>query len=99
MISFSNIHKQYGKQLIFVTLFQLNPREGRPVGPAVRGRRPCSAWWSARADGVFRFRGSWQRYFRQDVEEMKSRSVLDEAIAVGPLGDLHHELADLHHAM
>src|SRR5207247_6230712 len=39
-------------------------------------------------------------YFRQDVEEMKGRSVLDQAIAgSGRLGDLHHELADLHRAM
>jgi ATPase subunit of ABC transporter with duplicated ATPase domains len=39
-------------------------------------------------------------YFRQDVEEMSGRSVLDEAIAgSGRLGDLHHELEDLQHAM
>ena len=39
-------------------------------------------------------------YFRQDVEEMSGRSVLDEAIAgSGRLGALHHELEDLQHAM
>ena len=39
-------------------------------------------------------------YFRQDVEEMKGRSVLDEAIAgSGRAGDLHHELEALQHAM
>src|SRR5262249_52895268 len=39
-------------------------------------------------------------YFRQDVEEMKGRSVLDEAIAgSGRVGDLHHELEHLQHAM
>src|SRR6185312_1598881 len=39
-------------------------------------------------------------YFRQDVEEMKGRSVLDEAIAgSGRIGDLHYELEALHHAM
>ena len=39
-------------------------------------------------------------YFRQDVEEMKGRSVLDEAIAgSGRVGDLHHELEALHRAM
>ena len=39
-------------------------------------------------------------YFRQDVEEMAGRSVLDEAIAgSGRLGDLHHELMELEHAM
>src|SRR5688500_260196 len=39
-------------------------------------------------------------YFRQDVEEMSGRSVLDEAIAgSGRPGDLHHELEDLQRAM
>ena len=39
-------------------------------------------------------------YFRQDVEEMAGRSVLDEAIAgSGRIGDLHHELEALQHAM
>ncbi len=35
-------------------------------------------------------------YFRQDVEEMQGRSVLDEAIAgSGRVGDLHHEARSL----
>lgn len=39
-------------------------------------------------------------YFRQDVEEMRGRSVLDEAIAgSGRVGDLHHELEALQHDM
>ena len=39
-------------------------------------------------------------YFRQDVEELSGRSVLDETIAgCGRVGDLHHELNDLQHAM
>ena len=39
-------------------------------------------------------------YFRQDVEEMSGRSVLDEAIAgSGRLGGLHHELEQLQHDM
>jgi len=39
-------------------------------------------------------------YFRQDVEEMSGRSVLDEAIAgSGRLGELHHELEHLQQAM
>src|SRR5947199_4957946 len=39
-------------------------------------------------------------YFRQDVEEMAGRSVLDEAIAgSGRVGDLHHELESLQHEM
>src|SRR6187397_1642341 len=39
-------------------------------------------------------------YFRQDIEEMSCRSVIDEAIAgSGRVGDLHHELESLQHAM
>jgi ATPase subunit of ABC transporter with duplicated ATPase domains len=39
-------------------------------------------------------------YFRQDVQEMSGRSVLDEAIAgSGRVGDLHHELEALQQAM
>ena len=39
-------------------------------------------------------------YFRQDVEEMSGRSVLDETIAgSGRVGALHHELEELNHAM
>jgi ATPase subunit of ABC transporter with duplicated ATPase domains len=39
-------------------------------------------------------------YFRQDVEEMQGRSVLDEAIAgSGRVGDLHHELEALQREM
>jgi hypothetical protein len=50
MISFSNINKQYGKQLLFVDAsFQLNP--GEKVGwsvPMGRARQRYSVWWSAR---------------------------------------------------
>lgn len=39
-------------------------------------------------------------YFRQDVEEMRGRSVLDEAIAgSGRAGELHHELEALQRDM
>src|SRR5204862_2631469 len=39
-------------------------------------------------------------YFRQYVEEMSGRSVLDEAIAgSGRVGDLHHELERLQRGM
>ena len=39
-------------------------------------------------------------YFRQDIEEMAGRSVLDEVIAgSGRLGTLHHELEELQHAL
>src|SRR6185436_17284297 len=39
-------------------------------------------------------------WFKQEVDEMGGRPVLDEAIAgSGRLGDLHHELIELEHAM
>ncbi len=106
MISFSNIHKQYGKQLIFVDAsFQLNPGEKVGlVGPNGAGKTTLFRMVvgeDAPDEGEVSVPKKLTiGYFRQDVEEMKGRSVLDEAIAgSGPLGDLHHELADLHHAM
>jgi len=106
MISFSNIHKQYGKQLIFVDAsFQLNPGEKVGlVGPNGAGKTTLFRMVvgeDAPDEGEVSVPKKLTiGYFRQDVEEMKGRSVLDEAIAgSGQLGDLHHELADLHHAM
>src|SRR2546430_14379598 len=106
MISFSNINKQYGKQLVFVDAsFQLNPGEKVGlVGPNSSGKTTLFRMIvgeEAPDDGdVSVPRRLTIGYFRQDVEEVKGRSVLDEAIAgSGRLGDLHHELADLHRAM
>ena len=106
MISFSNINKQYGKQLIFVDAsFQLNPGEKVGlVGPNGSGKTTLFRMVvgeDAPDEGEVSVpRKLTIGYFRQDVEEMKGRSVLDEAIAgSGRLGDLHHELADLHRAM
>ncbi len=50
MISFSNINKQYGKQLLFVDAsFQLNPGEKVGlVGPNGAGKTTHSGWWLAR---------------------------------------------------
>src|SRR5216683_2188748 len=106
MISFSNIHKQYGKQLVFVDAsFQLNPGEKVGlVGPNGAGKTTLFRMVVGEEDTdegeVSVPKKLTIGYFRQDVEEMKGRPVLDEAIAgSGQLGDLHHELADLHHAM
>ncbi len=106
MISFSNIHKQYGKQLIFVDAsFQLNPGEKVGlVGPNGAGKTTLFRMVVGE-EGPDEGEISVPKkltigYFRQDVEEMKGRSVLDEAIAgSGRVGDLHHELAELHHAL
>jgi ATPase subunit of ABC transporter with duplicated ATPase domains len=106
LISFSNINKQYGKQLVFVDAsFQLNPGEKVGlVGPNGSGKTTLFRMVvgeDAPDEGEVSVpRKLTIGYFRQDVEEMKGRSVLDEAIAgSGRLGDLHHELADLHRAM
>src|SRR5437763_12837903 len=106
MISFSNISKQYGKQLIFVEAsFQLNPGEKVGlVGPNGSGKttlfRMVMGEESADEGDVSVPRKLTIGYFRQDVEEMSGRSVLDEAIAgSGRVGDLHHELEALQNAM
>jgi ATPase subunit of ABC transporter with duplicated ATPase domains len=106
MISLTHISKQYGRQILFVDAsFQLNPGEKVGlVGPNGSGKTT-----------LFRFIAGEEvpdegdvsipkkltvGYFRQDVEEMSGRSVLDEAIlGSGRVGDLHHELEALNHAM
>ena len=106
MISFSNINKQYGKQLIFVEAsFQLNPGEKVGlVGPNGSGKttlfRMVMGEESPDDGDVSVPKRLTIGYFRQDVEEMSGRSVLDEAIAgSGPVGTLHHELEDLQRAL
>ncbi|MGD1072621.1 MAG: ABC-F family ATP-binding cassette domain-containing protein [Bryobacteraceae bacterium] len=106
MISFSGINKQYGKQLIFVDAsFQLNPGEKVGlVGPNGSGKTTLFRMVVGEEDPdegeVSVPKKLSIGYFRQDVEEMTGRSVLDEAIAgSGRAGDLHHELESLQHAM
>jgi ATPase subunit of ABC transporter with duplicated ATPase domains len=106
MISFANVNKQYGKQLVFVDAsFQLNPGEKAGlVGPNGAGKttifRMIVGEEAPDDGGVTLPRKMTIGYFSQDVEEMKGRSVLDEAIAgSGRVGDLHHELEALQHAM
>ncbi|HZD95470.1 MAG TPA: ATP-binding cassette domain-containing protein, partial [Candidatus Sulfotelmatobacter sp.] len=106
MISFSNINKQYGRQLVFVDAsFQLNPGEKVGlVGPNGAGKTTLFRMVVGEEvpdDGEVSVpRRLTIGYFRQDVEEMAGRSVLDEAIAgSGRVGDLHHELEALQHAM
>ena len=106
MIAFANINKQYGKQVLFVDAsFQLNPGEKVGlVGPNGAGKTTIFRMITgeeAPDDGEVTVpRKLTIGYFRQDVEEMSGRSVLDEAIAgSGRVGDLHHELEGLQHAM
>jgi ATPase subunit of ABC transporter with duplicated ATPase domains len=106
MISFSNISKQYGKQLVFVEAsFQLNPGEKVGlVGPNGSGKTTLFRMIVGEEepdDGEVSVpKRLTIGHFRQDVEEMSGRPVLDEAIAgSGRIGDLHHELADLQNAL
>ena len=106
MISLSSIHKQYGRQLVFVdAAFQLNPGEKVGlVGPNGSGKTTLFRMIVGEEEPDEGEISVPKRltigYFRQDVEEMCGRSTLDEAIAgSGRLGELHHELESLQHAM
>ncbi|HET7218089.1 MAG TPA: ABC-F family ATP-binding cassette domain-containing protein [Vicinamibacterales bacterium] len=106
MIAFSRISKQYGRQVLFVDAsFQLNPGEKVGlVGPNGAGKttlfRMIVGEESPDEGDVSVPKKLTVGYFRQDVEEMSGRSVLDEAIAgSGRVGALHHELDALNHAM
>src|SRR5687768_5881291 len=106
MITLSKIAKQYGRQVLFVDAsFQLNAGEKVGlVGPNGAGKTTLFRMIvgeEAPDDGEVSVpRKLSIGYFRQDVEEMSGRSMLDEAIAgSGRAGVLHHELEDLQHAM
>ena len=106
MISFNRINKQYGRQILFVDAsFQLNPGEKVGlVGPNGAGKttlfRMITGEESADDGEVSVPKKLTIGHFRQDVEEMSGRSVIDEAIAgSGRVGDLHHELEALNEAM
>jgi len=106
LISFSHLGKQYGRQVLFIDAsFQLNPGEKVGlVGPNGAGKttlfRLIVGEETPDEGEVSVARKLTVGYFRQDVEEMSGRSVLDEAIAgSGRVGDLHHELEALQHAM
>ena len=106
MISFANVSKLYGKQVLFVDAsFQLNPGEKVGlVGPNGSGKTTIFRMIvgdETPDDGEVSVpKRLTIGYFRQDVEEMSGRSVLDEAIAgSGRVGDLHHELESLQNGM
>src|SRR5476651_535424 len=106
MIAFNKISKQYGRQVLFVDAsFQLNPGEKVGlVGPNGSGKTTLFRMITGEEvpdDGEVSVPKKLSiGYFRQDVEEMSGRSVLDEAIlGSGRVGDLHHELEQLQNAM
>src|SRR5881227_2928892 len=106
MIAFSAVSKQYGRQILFLDAsFQLNPGEKVGlVGPNGSGKttlfRMITGEEQPDEGEVSVPKKVTIGYFRQDVEEMSGRSVLDETIAgSGRVGNLHHELDGLNHAM
>jgi ATPase subunit of ABC transporter with duplicated ATPase domains len=106
MIAFSDVSKQYGRQILFVDAsFQLNPGEKVGlVGPNGSGKTTLFRMITGEEqpdDGEVSVPKKLTiGYFRQDVSEMSGRSVVDEAIAgSGRLGALHHELEELEHAL
>jgi ATPase subunit of ABC transporter with duplicated ATPase domains len=106
MIAFSKVSKQYGRQVLFVDAsFQLNAGERVGlVGPNGAGKttlfRMIVGEETPDEGDVSVPKRTTIGYFRQDVEEMSGRSVLDEAIlGSGRVGDLHHELEQLQHDM
>jgi len=106
VVSFTKISKQYGRQILFVDAsFQLNPGEKVGlVGPNGSGKttlfRMIVGEEAPDEGDVSVPKKLTVGYFKQDVEEMSGRSVLDETIAgSGRVGVLHHELEALNHAM
>src|SRR6476659_4872444 len=87
MVSFNKISKQYGKQILFVDAsFQLNPGEKVGlVGPNGVGKttlfRMIVGEEAPDEGDVSVPKKATIGYFRQDVEEMSGRSVIDETIA------------------
>jgi len=106
MITFSNVSKQYGKQVLFVEgSFQIDPgQKVGLVGPNGAGKttvfRLILGEESPDEGDITVPKRLTLGYYRQDMGEMSGRSVLDEAIAgSGRLGELHHELEALQHAL
>ena len=104
MIVFSNVYKQYGRQVLFTDVsFQINPGEKAGlVGPNGCGKSTLfrlTAGLEQPDEGSVSVPGKLSiAYFKQEVDEMSGWSVLDEAIAgSGELGGLHHELEALQH--
>jgi ATPase subunit of ABC transporter with duplicated ATPase domains len=106
VIVFSNVVKQYGRQILFTDLsFQINPGEKAGlVGPNGSGKTTLFrliAGVEQPDEGSVSVPARLSiAYFRQELDEMSGWSVLDEAIAgSGEIGRLHHEIEALQHEM
>jgi ATPase subunit of ABC transporter with duplicated ATPase domains len=106
MIALQGVAKHYGRQALLIDAsLQLNPGEKVGlVGQNGSGKttlfRLLVGEEHPDLGQVVVPKRAVLGYFRQDAGEMGGRTVLDEAIAgSGPLGDLHHELAELEAAL
>jgi ATPase subunit of ABC transporter with duplicated ATPase domains len=106
MISFTNVSKQYGAQVLFFDAsFQVNPGEKVGlVGPNGAGKttifRLITGEETADDGAVERPRKLSIGYFRQDVGDLRGRSVLAETVAgAGEVARLGEELVALEHRM
>jgi ATPase subunit of ABC transporter with duplicated ATPase domains len=106
MISFTNVTKQYGPQILFVDAsFQVNPGEKVGlVGPNGAGKstlfRLITGEETADDGAIDRPRKLTLGYFRQDVGDMRGRTVLQETVSgAGEVAQLGEELAALEHKM
>jgi ATPase subunit of ABC transporter with duplicated ATPase domains len=106
LIVFSNVVKQYGRQVLFTDLsFQINPGEKaglvRPNGCGKTTLFRLIKGVEQPDEGSVSVPGKLSiAYFRQELDDMSGWSVLDEAIAgSGELGELHHEIEKLQHEM
>jgi ATPase subunit of ABC transporter with duplicated ATPase domains len=102
VISFTNVTKQYGPQVLFVDAsFQVNPGEKVGlVGPNGAGKstifRLITGEETCDDGAIDRPRKLTIGYFRQDVGDMKGRSVLKETVAgAGEVAELGEELTEL----
>jgi ATPase subunit of ABC transporter with duplicated ATPase domains len=102
VIAFSSVSKQYGGQILFVDAsFQVNPGEKVGlVGPNGAGKstvfRLIAGEEQADDGAIERPRKLTLGYFRQDVGELRGRSILAETCAgAGEVSQLADELARL----
>ena len=102
MIAFSQVSKQYGGQVLFVDAsFQINPGEKVGlVGPNGAGKstvfRMIAGEEQPDDGGIERPKKLTLGYFRQDVGDLKGRSILAETCAgAGEVAELGAELARL----